>query len=80
MKKGFLISSCVMTVAAVCFIAYALRHPELTLPWNTQVTNIFYGLYVDAVVLLLVLPTIAGASADDCFMPCSRTMRNRSSP
>ena len=40
---------------AVGFVIFALGHPEMSFPWNTQITHIFYGLYVDAVILLFVL-------------------------
>ena len=55
MKKQFLIPACVLAAAAIGFVIYALGHPELSFPWSTQITHILYGLYVDAVMLLLVL-------------------------
>lgn len=55
MKKIFLIPACVLTAAAIGFIIYAMGHPELSFPWNNQITGIFYGAYVDAAVLLFVL-------------------------
>ena len=55
MKKRFFIPACVLAVAAIGFIAYALGHPERSFPWSVQITHILYGLYVDAVLLLFVL-------------------------
>ena len=55
MKKRFFIPACVLAVAAIGFIAYALGHPELSFPWSVQITHILYGLYVDATILLFVL-------------------------
>ena len=55
MKKRFFIPACVLTAAAIGFILYALGHPELSFPWSTRTTNILYGLYADAVLLLIVL-------------------------
>ena len=55
MKKIFFIPVCLLVVAAIAFVAYALGHPELSFPWSTQTTHILYGLYVDVVVLLFVL-------------------------
>lgn len=55
MKKRYFITACVLLVVAVVFFIYALRHPELSFPWNTQFTHILYGLYADAVILLFVL-------------------------
>lgn len=55
MKKRFFIPACVLVAAAIGFVIFALGHPELSFPWSTQITIILYGVYVDAVVLLLVL-------------------------
>lgn len=55
MKKIFFIPACVMAAAAIGFVVYALGHPELSFSWSVQITHIFYGLYVDAVLLLFVL-------------------------
>lgn len=55
MKKQFFIPACVLLIAAIGFIIYALGHPELSFPWSTQITHILYGLYVDVVVLLFAL-------------------------
>lgn len=55
MKKQFFIPACVLVTAAVGFVLYALGHPELSFSWSTQMTYIFYGVYVDIVVLLFVL-------------------------
>lgn len=55
MKKKYFIPACVLIAVAVGFIIFALGHPEMSFPWNTQITHIFYGLYVDAVILLFVL-------------------------
>lgn len=55
MRKQFFIPACVLTVAAICFIAFALGHPELSFPWSIQITHVLYALYVDVIVLLLLL-------------------------
>lgn len=55
MKKRYSIPACVLVVAAIGFIIYAVGHPELSFQWSIQITHILYGLYVDAVVLLFVL-------------------------
>ena len=55
MKKQCLIPACVLVAAAIGFIIYAAGHPALSFPWRIQVTNILYGVYADAVVLLFVL-------------------------
>ena len=55
MKKIFLLSACVLIVIAVCFVIYAMWHPELSFPWSVSITYVLYGLYVDAIVLLFIL-------------------------
>ena len=55
MKKQFFVPACVLAAVAIGCIIFALGHPELSLPWSTQITHVFYGLYVDAVVLLFIL-------------------------
>ena len=55
MKKSFFIPACVLAVAAIGFVIYAVGHPELSFPWSFQITHILYGLYVDAALLLFVL-------------------------
>ena len=55
MKKRYFIPACVLVVAAIGFIIYAVGHPELSFQWSIQITHILYGLYVDVVVLLFVL-------------------------
>ena len=52
MKKRFLLSACVLIVIAVCFVIYAMWHPELSFPWSASITYVLYGLYVDGIVLL----------------------------
>lgn len=55
MKKRFLLSACVLIVIAVCFVIYAMWHPELSFPWSASITYVLYGLYVDGIVLLFIL-------------------------
>ena len=55
MKKRFFIPACVLAAAAFGFVIYAMGHPELSFPWSTRITHIFYGLYADAVILLFLL-------------------------
>ena len=55
MRKRFFVPACVLAAAALGFIVYAVGHPELSFPWSSQITDILYGLYADAVLLLFVL-------------------------
>ena len=54
-KRRLFIPACVLAAAAIGFVMFALGHPEQSFPWSIRITNILYGLYVDAVVLLFVL-------------------------
>lgn len=55
MKKQFLIPACVLSALAIGFVIFAMRHPELSFPWDGWITGILYGLYADTVVLLFIL-------------------------
>ena len=55
MKKRLFIPACVLVVAAVGFVIYAVGHPEMSFPWSVRITHVLYGLYVDVVILLFVL-------------------------
>ena len=55
MKKQFFIPACVLIIAAIVFVVFALNHPELSFPWSVQVTHIIYGIYIDVIVLLIVM-------------------------
>lgn len=55
MKKRFFIPACVLSIAAIGFVIFAMGHPELSFPWDNWITGILYGLYADAVVLLFIL-------------------------
>ena len=50
-----MIAACVLMIAAIGFIFFAMGHPEMSFPWDNWVTGILYGLYADAVVLLIIL-------------------------
>lgn len=55
MKKRFFIPACVLSVAAIGFVIFAMGHPEWSLPLGSRFTGILYGLYADAVILLFCL-------------------------
>ena len=63
MKKKYFVSACLMVVLGIGFVIFALRHPEMSFPWDNRITNCLYGLYVDAVVLLFALSFWKKASA-----------------
>lgn len=43
-KTSLLIGISLLTIA-VCFIRYAVNHPEATFPWNNRITFLIYGIY-----------------------------------
>lgn len=60
MKKAkiFFMAGCVMIIAAIAFVAYALNHPEASFPWSNSVTYTIYVLYLFVVILLFVFGSI----------------------
>ena len=46
----------VMLLAALCFLLYALNHPEGHFPWPGWVTCVFYAAWAAAAILLLIAP------------------------
>ena len=50
MKKRFFIPACVLSVAAIGFVIFAMGSPEWSLPLGSRFTGILYGLYADAVL------------------------------
>lgn len=48
MKKSkiFLLIGCLMLAAAICFVIYALQHPEGFLNISVKSTYILYAIYV----------------------------------
>lgn len=55
MKKRFLIPACVLSVALIGWVIFAMLHPELSFPWDSRTSGILYGLLADTVVLLFIL-------------------------
>ncbi len=56
MKKISRVIAGVMLAAAVCFVWFAMNHPELSWSWGNSVSYILYGIYAVAVVVLLIAP------------------------
>lgn len=54
MKKAniFLIIGYIMVVIAICFMVFALNHPEMSFPWSNNITYVIYGLYCIATVFI----------------------------
>ena len=45
-KKTSFIIGIILLAAAGCFIMYATKHPEATLPWDNVTTFTLYGAYI----------------------------------
>lgn len=45
-----------LLVLAVCFVAYALGHPEGSFPWSSSVTCGIYLVYIFVTAVLLWAP------------------------
>ena len=58
-KKTSLLIGIFLLIIAVCFISYAVNHPEATFPWNNRVTFMFYGIYIWLIFkFLLAIPVL----------------------
>lgn len=77
MKKRFLIPACVLSVALIGWVIFAMLHPELSFPWDSRTSGILYGLLADTVVLLFILafcknePCSTFCRSFFCWVPCS---------
>ena len=45
-KKSSLIIGIILLIVAVCFVGYALKHPEISFPWSNRVSFMLYGIYI----------------------------------
>ena len=54
-KSVFAVIGTIMIIIAVCFVAYALHHPEAFFPWPNSVTYTLFALYGIATVVMFVL-------------------------
>lgn len=54
MKKKTHIAALIMLAIALCFIGFALGHPEASFPWSLTVTRGIYGIYLTVMVILFI--------------------------
>lgn len=45
-RKTSLIIGVSLLIIAICFIGYAVNHPEAAFPWSNRVTFMLYGIYI----------------------------------
>lgn len=50
----FLVIGCVMVVAAICFVAYAIYHPWASFPWPNEITYTIYALYIVLTIFMFI--------------------------
>lgn len=57
MKKSqvFLLIGCMLLVAAIVFLLFALNHPEMSFPWKNNITYTIYIIYIIAIISMFGL-------------------------
>ena len=55
-KKISRIIAVIMLIIAVCFLSFALTHPEASFPWSNSVTYIIYIIYVVIMIVFFAAP------------------------
>lgn len=53
-KSTSLITGAALAAIAVCFVGYAVGHPEVSFPWSNRITFMIYGAYIWLLLKFLV--------------------------
>lgn len=53
-KKISLRIGIVLLIVAICFLLFALNHPEASFPWSNKVTFMIYGAYIWLMLKFLI--------------------------
>lgn len=53
-KSASLMIGAILAAIAVCFVGYAVCHPEASFPWSNRITFMIYGVYVWLLLKFLV--------------------------
>lgn len=61
-RKAYLITGIVLLVIAVAFVLFAFNHPEMSFPWGSRVTYLFYGAYLWFLFYFLLAAPIAAST------------------
>ena len=56
MKKACRMIASMMLIVAICFVGFALSHPEGAFPWSNTATYTIYGLYALVMIALFIAP------------------------
>ena len=67
-KKVYYIAGAVLVLIAAAFIAFALKHPELSFPWPNWVSCVLYALYGIYTLLIFLMPCFKNASIWACLI------------
>lgn len=54
-SKIFFGIGCVLVLVAILFLIFAFNHPEMSFPWNNNVTLTLYGIYAVLTIAMFVL-------------------------
>ncbi len=55
-KKVSRITATVMLVISVCFVWYALNHPEASFPWSNVITDAMFIIYLVVMIIMFIAP------------------------
>ena len=44
-----------MLIGAICFMVFAVNHPECAFPWHHTITLVLYSVYIGVMILLGVI-------------------------
>ena len=60
MKKSkiFFGTGCLLVLVAILFLIFAFNHPEMSFPWNNNVTLTIYGIYAVFTIAMFVLSAV----------------------
>ena len=59
-KKKSLVLGMILVFIGLCFIAFAVTHPEASFPWSNRITYMLYGIYLWFSDLLMLLSKTFG--------------------
>jgi len=60
MKKSKILFGigCLLVLLAILFLIFAFNHPEMSFPWNNNVTLTIYGIYAVFTTAMFVLSAV----------------------
>lgn len=55
-KRKSRIIGFIMLIVAVVFMFFAMRHPEMSFPWNNTITYSLYIVYLVVMIIMFIAP------------------------